>query len=181
MSLTQEQVDTAMGQDSCFMGKPALSFPPLIRTTYPSHFSPRASAAPSVAICFSWKVEICIRHPLQWVSGSQCLGKRCSAASWSSQPPPRCHEKELTFFFCFWQVACTHLDVDLVCITVTEKLPFYFRRPPINVVSVTLLLFPFYAWICRNLDKQIGQGAEETIVLRPKQNKQKQRLGNKHF
>uniref|UniRef100_A0A3Q2LLU6 Ribonuclease P/MRP subunit p30 n=1 Tax=Equus caballus TaxID=9796 RepID=A0A3Q2LLU6_HORSE len=30
-------------------------------------------------------------------------------------------------------VACTHLDVDLVCITVTEKLPFYFRRPPINV------------------------------------------------
>ncbi|ELW66696.1 Ribonuclease P protein subunit p30 [Tupaia chinensis] len=31
------------------------------------------------------------------------------------------------------QVACTHLDVDLVCITVTEKLPFYFKRPPINV------------------------------------------------
>ncbi|XP_027795808.2 ribonuclease P protein subunit p30 isoform X1 [Marmota flaviventris] len=30
-------------------------------------------------------------------------------------------------------VACTHLDVDLVCITVTEKLPFYFKRPPINV------------------------------------------------
>ncbi|XP_043842795.1 ribonuclease P protein subunit p30 isoform X1 [Dromiciops gliroides] len=35
----------------------------------------------------------------------------------------------------FWilMVACTSLDVDLVCITVTEKLPFYFRRPPINV------------------------------------------------
>ncbi|XP_036294428.1 ribonuclease P protein subunit p30 isoform X2 [Pipistrellus kuhlii] len=32
-----------------------------------------------------------------------------------------------------FHVACTHLDVDLVCITVTEKLPFYFRRPPINV------------------------------------------------
>ncbi|XP_060047875.1 ribonuclease P protein subunit p30 isoform X4 [Erinaceus europaeus] len=31
------------------------------------------------------------------------------------------------------QVSCTHLDVDLVCITVTEKLPFYFKRPPINV------------------------------------------------
>ncbi|XP_004838548.1 ribonuclease P protein subunit p30 isoform X2 [Heterocephalus glaber] len=30
-------------------------------------------------------------------------------------------------------VACTHLDVDLVCITVTEKLPFYFKRPPVNV------------------------------------------------
>ncbi|XP_027695646.1 ribonuclease P protein subunit p30 [Vombatus ursinus] len=32
-----------------------------------------------------------------------------------------------------FHVACTSLDVDLVCITVTEKLPFYFRRPPINV------------------------------------------------
>jgi len=32
-----------------------------------------------------------------------------------------------------FHVACTHLDVDLVCVTVTEKLPFYFKRPPINV------------------------------------------------
>uniref|UniRef100_A0A7N4P156 Ribonuclease P protein subunit p30 n=1 Tax=Sarcophilus harrisii TaxID=9305 RepID=A0A7N4P156_SARHA len=32
-----------------------------------------------------------------------------------------------------FHVACTSLDVDLVCISVTEKLPFYFRRPPINV------------------------------------------------
>ncbi|XP_006831508.1 PREDICTED: ribonuclease P protein subunit p30 [Chrysochloris asiatica] len=32
-----------------------------------------------------------------------------------------------------FHVACTHLDVDLVCITVKEKLPFYFKRPPINV------------------------------------------------
>uniref|UniRef100_A0A5G2RGP9 Ribonuclease P protein subunit p30 n=1 Tax=Sus scrofa TaxID=9823 RepID=A0A5G2RGP9_PIG len=32
-----------------------------------------------------------------------------------------------------FHVACTHLDVDIVCITVTEKLPFYFKRPPINV------------------------------------------------
>uniref|UniRef100_A0A8C2LE28 Ribonuclease P protein subunit p30 n=1 Tax=Cricetulus griseus TaxID=10029 RepID=A0A8C2LE28_CRIGR len=32
-----------------------------------------------------------------------------------------------------FHVACAHLDVDLVCITVTEKLPFYFKRPPINV------------------------------------------------
>ncbi|XP_063095544.1 ribonuclease P protein subunit p30 isoform X3 [Cavia porcellus] len=31
------------------------------------------------------------------------------------------------------EVACTHLDVDLVCVTVTEKLPFYFKRPPVNV------------------------------------------------
>ncbi|XP_039409652.1 ribonuclease P protein subunit p30 isoform X1 [Corvus cornix cornix] len=31
------------------------------------------------------------------------------------------------------QIACTTLDVDLVCINVTEKLPFYFRRPPVNM------------------------------------------------
>ncbi|XP_077678571.1 ribonuclease P protein subunit p30 isoform X3 [Eretmochelys imbricata] len=30
-------------------------------------------------------------------------------------------------------VACTNLDVDLICINVTEKLPFYFRRPPVNM------------------------------------------------
>nr|KAF6458620.1 ribonuclease P/MRP subunit p30 [Rousettus aegyptiacus] len=44
-----------------------------------------------------------------------------------------------------FHVACTHLDVDLVCITVTEKLPFYFKRPPINVVSVILSI------LCLNL------------------------------
>ncbi|NWJ03846.1 RPP30 protein, partial [Crypturellus undulatus] len=32
-----------------------------------------------------------------------------------------------------FHIACTTLDVDLVCINVTEKLPFYFRRPPVNV------------------------------------------------
>ncbi|KAM4667710.1 ribonuclease P protein subunit p30 isoform 2-T2 [Amazona ochrocephala] len=34
---------------------------------------------------------------------------------------------------CNLLIACTTLDVDLVCINVTEKLPFYFRRPPVNV------------------------------------------------
>ncbi|KYO42324.1 ribonuclease P protein subunit p30 isoform B [Alligator mississippiensis] len=32
-----------------------------------------------------------------------------------------------------FHVACTNLDVDLICISVTEKLPFYFRRPPVNM------------------------------------------------
>ncbi|NXT21675.1 RPP30 protein, partial [Syrrhaptes paradoxus] len=32
-----------------------------------------------------------------------------------------------------FHIACTTLDVDLVCINVTEKLPFYFRRPPVNM------------------------------------------------
>ncbi|NXD13437.1 RPP30 protein, partial [Nothocercus nigrocapillus] len=32
-----------------------------------------------------------------------------------------------------FHIACTTLDVDLICINVTEKLPFYFRRPPVNV------------------------------------------------
>ncbi|RMC11552.1 hypothetical protein DUI87_11672 [Hirundo rustica rustica] len=34
---------------------------------------------------------------------------------------------------CNLLIACTTLDVDLVCIHVTEKLPFYFRRPPVNM------------------------------------------------
>ncbi|XP_061493674.1 ribonuclease P protein subunit p30 [Rhineura floridana] len=32
-----------------------------------------------------------------------------------------------------FHVACTTLDVDLVCINVTEKLPFYIKRPSVNV------------------------------------------------
>ncbi|NXD26994.1 RPP30 protein, partial [Spelaeornis formosus] len=32
-----------------------------------------------------------------------------------------------------FHIVCTTLDVDLVCINVTEKLPFYFRRPPVNM------------------------------------------------
>ncbi|NXU51036.1 RPP30 protein, partial [Turnix velox] len=32
-----------------------------------------------------------------------------------------------------FHIACTTLDVDLVCINVTEKLPFYFRKPPVNM------------------------------------------------
>ncbi|XP_057226926.1 ribonuclease P protein subunit p30 isoform X2 [Malurus melanocephalus] len=34
---------------------------------------------------------------------------------------------------CNLLIACTTLDVDLVCINVTEKLPFYFRKPPVNM------------------------------------------------
>nr|XP_003223841.1 PREDICTED: ribonuclease P protein subunit p30 [Anolis carolinensis] len=32
-----------------------------------------------------------------------------------------------------FHVACTTLDVDLVCINVTEKLPFYIKRPSVSV------------------------------------------------
>ncbi|OCT71781.1 hypothetical protein XELAEV_18034759mg [Xenopus laevis] len=31
-----------------------------------------------------------------------------------------------------FHAACTSIDVDLICINVTEKSPFFFRRPPIN-------------------------------------------------
>ncbi|KAG8552348.1 hypothetical protein GDO81_004483 [Engystomops pustulosus] len=31
-----------------------------------------------------------------------------------------------------FQAACTNIDADLICINVTEKYPFFFRRPPIN-------------------------------------------------
>lgn len=61
--------------------------------------------------------------------------------------------------------------MDLVCITVTEKLPFYFKRPPINVVSVTLCS------LCESLDvrSHAGKGAEETAVFRG----EKSKAGNK--
>ncbi|XP_025020410.1 ribonuclease P protein subunit p30 isoform X2 [Python bivittatus] len=32
-----------------------------------------------------------------------------------------------------FHVACTTLDVDLVCVDVTEKLPFFIKRPSVNV------------------------------------------------
>ncbi|XP_075697332.1 ribonuclease P protein subunit p30 isoform X2 [Rhinoderma darwinii] len=31
-----------------------------------------------------------------------------------------------------FHAACTNIDVDMICINVTEKYPFFFRRPPIN-------------------------------------------------
>ncbi|CAJ1081296.1 ribonuclease P protein subunit p30 isoform X3 [Xyrichtys novacula] len=31
-----------------------------------------------------------------------------------------------------FHVACMTLDIDIICITVTEKLPFFFKRAPIN-------------------------------------------------
>ncbi|XP_075468969.1 ribonuclease P protein subunit p30 isoform X2 [Ascaphus truei] len=31
-----------------------------------------------------------------------------------------------------FHAACTNIDVDLICINVTEKQPFFFRKPPIN-------------------------------------------------
>ncbi|XP_069836464.1 ribonuclease P protein subunit p30 isoform X1 [Dendropsophus ebraccatus] len=31
-----------------------------------------------------------------------------------------------------FHAACTNIDVDIICINVTEKYPFFFRRPPVN-------------------------------------------------
>ncbi|XP_053548296.1 ribonuclease P protein subunit p30 [Bombina bombina] len=31
-----------------------------------------------------------------------------------------------------FHAACTSIDVDLICINVTEKQPFFFRKPPVN-------------------------------------------------
>ncbi|KAG2463227.1 RPP30 protein, partial [Polypterus senegalus] len=33
-----------------------------------------------------------------------------------------------------FHTACMTLDVDIICITVTEKQPFHFRRPPVSGV-----------------------------------------------
>lgn len=31
-----------------------------------------------------------------------------------------------------FHTACTNIDVDMICINVTEKYPFFFKRPPVN-------------------------------------------------
>ncbi|XP_063817745.1 ribonuclease P protein subunit p30 [Pseudophryne corroboree] len=31
-----------------------------------------------------------------------------------------------------FHAACTNIDVDVICINVTEKYPFFFRKPPVN-------------------------------------------------
>lgn len=41
------------GSTPCFLGKPCLSFPPLIQATQPIHSSLRASSAAAVVMCFS--------------------------------------------------------------------------------------------------------------------------------
>ena len=38
------------------------------------------------------------------------------------------------------QAACMMYDIDIICIPVTEKLPFFFKRAPVNGVSSSLLL-----------------------------------------
>lgn len=45
------------------------------------------------------KDGMCVHHPLQSVSGSQWLEKRCLTSSWSSWQPWRRHEKELLLFW----------------------------------------------------------------------------------
>lgn len=38
---------------------------------------------------------------------------------------------------CFWQTSCMLCEVDIICISVTEKLPFFFKRAPINGVTTS--------------------------------------------
>lgn len=55
--------------------------------------------------------------------------------------------------------------MDLVCITVTEKLPFYFKRPPINVVSVVLSL------LCESVQTHVNEpekGQKDLVFFRRK-------------
>lgn len=59
--------------------------------------------------------------------------------------------------------------MDLVCITVTEKLPFYFKRPPINVVSVTVSILYVNLYMCINT---LEKGQKKLLFLEGK----KQRL-----
>ncbi|XP_074687008.1 ribonuclease P protein subunit p30 isoform X1 [Strix aluco] len=86
-----------------------------------------------------------------------------------------------------FHIACTTLDVDLVCINVTEKLPFYFRRPPVNMaidrgIYFELLYTPAIKdstmrrytisnaislmQICKGKNIVISSGAERPLELR---------------
>ncbi|XP_042314566.1 ribonuclease P protein subunit p30 isoform X2 [Sceloporus undulatus] len=86
-----------------------------------------------------------------------------------------------------FHVACTTLDVDLVCIDVTEKLPFYIKRPSINVaidrgIYFELLYVPAIKdstmrrytvsnalslmQICRGKNIILSSGAERPLQLR---------------
>lgn len=37
---------------------------------------------------------------------------------------------------CLTQAACMTFEVDIICVTVTEKQPFHFKRAPVNGVSI---------------------------------------------
>ncbi|KAF7247538.1 Ribonuclease P protein subunit p30 [Varanus komodoensis] len=86
-----------------------------------------------------------------------------------------------------FHVACTTLDVDLVCINVTEKLPFYIKRPSVNVaiergIYFELLYVPAIKdstmrrytisnalsllQICRGKNIILSSGAEKPLQLR---------------
>ncbi|XP_070608452.1 ribonuclease P protein subunit p30 isoform X1 [Erythrolamprus reginae] len=86
-----------------------------------------------------------------------------------------------------FHVACTTLDVDLVCVDVTEKLPFFIKRPSVNVaiergVYFELIYVPSIKdstmrrytisnafslmQICRGKNIVLSSGAEKPIQLR---------------
>ncbi|KAG8135406.1 hypothetical protein E2320_008427 [Naja naja] len=91
------------------------------------------------------------------------------------------------------KVACTTLDVDLVCVEVTEKLPFFIKRPSVNAVrgsfnksnrrgvyfellyvpaikDSTMTVHNLNAYnllqICRGKNIVLSSGAEKPIQLR---------------
>lgn len=78
---------------SRFMGKPCLLFPPLIRTTQPSHPS-----QPSQQHLLLWpwashrKHSVSVHHPHWWVSDSCRVGRRYLASFWGSVLPRRLHK-----------------------------------------------------------------------------------------
>ncbi|XP_039191913.1 ribonuclease P protein subunit p30 isoform X3 [Crotalus tigris] len=86
-----------------------------------------------------------------------------------------------------FHVACTTLDVDLVCVDVTEKLPFFIKRPSVNVaiergIYFELIYVPAIKdstmrrytisnacslmQICRGKNIILSSGAEKPIQLR---------------
>lgn len=80
--------------------KPRLLFPPLIRTTQPSH-SPQPSQ--QHLLLWPWashrKHSVSVHHPRRWVSDSWRVGRRYLASFWGSILTRRLHEQELLLPF----------------------------------------------------------------------------------
>ncbi|XP_040291471.1 ribonuclease P protein subunit p30 [Bufo bufo] len=86
-----------------------------------------------------------------------------------------------------FHAACTAIDVDIICINVTEKYPFFFRRPPVNAAIERGIFFELIYTpsikdstlrrytisnalslmeICKGKNIIISSGAEKPLELR---------------
>ena len=107
-----------MGQDTLLHGETLFVVP----TTNSGHRNFHSSLEHQQQLVWPYtsheRCNVFIHCPLQGVSGGQWEGKRCSASSRSSRPPPRHHDKELDSFFKNKNAALPYLWLHRVSIAV---------------------------------------------------------------